>query len=159
MEANGRSAWKGAAAGLAGGLVASFAMDRFQALWARQVDMPKGGDPATVRAAQKVSRAATGEYVAKANKQKAGQVVHYLFGAALGTAYGLVAEYRPGVTKGFGSRFALAAATAFDELAVPAAGLGTAPTEAPAKSHAYGYVSHLVFGGVTEGVRRLLRRR
>lgn len=150
---------RGAAAGLAAGLVASLAMDQFQKVWARFVTMPKGGEPATVKAADKASRAITGKPVAKADKPQAGTIVHYLFGGALGAAYGVAAEYRPGVTRGFGSAFGLGTATLFDEVAVPAAGLSKAPTAYPARSHLYGYASHLVFGAVTEAVRRSLRAR
>jgi hypothetical protein len=40
---------------------------------------------------------------------------------------------------------------------VPAAGLGDAPTETPASTHLYALLSHVVFGGVAEGTRRLAR--
>ena len=99
---------------------------------------------------------ATGEYFAKEDKEAAGNAVHYLFGALLGGAYGLLAEYRPEVTKGFGTAFG-AASAAFDELGVPAAGLSGPPTDFPAATHAYGLASHIVFGGVTEATRRLVR--
>lgn len=147
------------AAGIAAGLVASLAMDLFQKAWGRVVDMPQGGDPATVKAAQKASRAATGKPLAGADKDRAGQVVHYAFGASLGAAYALAAAYRPGITRGFGTAFGLATATAFDEMAVPAVGLSKSPETFPPRSHVYGYLSHLVFGSVTEAVRRALRTR
>ena len=147
---------RGLAAGIAAGLVASLAMNLFQKAWARAVPMPEtGDDPATVKAAQRASRAATGEYFAKADKEAAGNAVHYAFGAVLGGAYGLLAEYWP-VTKGCGTVFG-AASAAFDELAVPAAGLSRPPTDFPASTHAYGLASHIVFGGVTEATRRLVR--
>ena len=38
--------------------------------------------------------------------------------------------------------------------AVPAVGLGSAPWNAGVASNLYSYASHLVFGGVTEIVRR-----
>ena len=82
--------------------------------------------------------------------------MHYLFGALLGGAYGLLAEYRPEVTKGFGTLFG-AATTALDEIGVPAAGLSGPPSEFPAATHAYSLASHVVFGGVTEATRRLVR--
>ena len=148
---------RGIAAGLAGGIIASFAMNQFQKLWGQFITMPRKDDPATVKAAQKASRSTTGEYIAKERKEDAGDVVHYLFGAGVGAAYGLLAEYRPGVTRGLGSGLALASTTAFDELAVPAAGFSDSPASFGAKTHAYAYASHFVFGGVTETVRRLLR--
>ena len=148
---------RGLAAGIAAGLVASLAMNLFQKAWASALPMPGAGDdPATVKAAQKTSRAATGEYFAKEDKEAAGNAVHYAFGALLGGAYGLLAEYRPEVTKGFGTLFR-AASAAFDEVGVPAVGLSGPPTDFPAATHAYGLGSHIVFGGVTEATRRLVR--
>ncbi len=149
--------FRGLAAGIAGGLIASFAMNQFQKAWSAVLPPPSGDPPATVKAANKASRAATGEPVDDANEKAAGNAVHYLFGGAVGAAYGLLAEYLPSVRAGFGTAFGLASATLFDEVAVPAAGLAEGPDETPAATHTYGYASHLVFGGVTEGVRRLVR--
>ena len=42
-------------------------------------------------------------------------------------------------------------------LAVPAAGLSGPPSKTPPVTHAYALASHLVFGSVSEGVRRGLR--
>ena len=148
---------RGLAAGIAAGLVASLAMNLFQKAWASALPPPSSGDdPATVKAAQHASRAATGEYFAKEDKAAAGNAVHYLFGALLGGAYGLIAEYRPEVTKGYGTMFSLGSA-AFDELAVPAAGLSGPPTDFPAATHGYALASHLVFGAVSEATRKLVR--
>jgi len=149
--------FRGLAAGIAAGLVASLAMNLFQKAWAKALPPPgSGDDPATVKAAQRASRAATGEYFAKEDKEAAGNAVHYLFGAVLGGAYGLLAGYRPEVTKGYGTLFGLGSA-AFDEAAVPAVGLSGPPTDFSAATHAYALASHVVFGGVTEATRRLVR--
>ena len=149
--------FRGLAAGIAAGLAASLAMNLFQKAWAKALPPPASSDdPATVKAAQHLSRAATGEYFANADKQAAGNAVHYAFGAVIGGAYGLIAEYRPEVTKGFGTSFG-AATAAFDELGVPAAGLSGPPTDFPPATHAYALASHIVFGGVTEAGRRMLR--
>lgn len=148
---------RGLAAGIAAGLVASLAMNLFQKAWASALPVHGAGDdPATVKAAQRVSRAATGEFFAKEDKVAAGNAVHYAFGAMLGGAYGLLAEYRPEVTRGYGTLFG-AASAGFDEVGVPAAGLSGPPTDFPAATHAYGLASHIVFGGVTEATRRLVR--
>ncbi len=156
MSNSNPAPFRGLVAGIAAGLVASLAMNLFQKALAKALPMPASGDdPATVKAAQKISRAATGEYFAKADKEAAGNAVHYLFGAMLGGAYGLIAEYWP-VTKGYGTLFG-AAASAFDEFGVPAAGLSGPPTDFPAATHAYALASHIVFGGVTEATRRLVR--
>ena len=147
---------RGAAAGLAAGLIASFAMNQFQKMWSAAVPMPEDDEPSTVKAAQKATRAAGAE-LAEDEKEPAGNAVHYLFGGGLGALYGLIAEYRPEITSGFGAPFGLGAAALFDEVAVPAAGLSEPPAEVPARQHLYGIASHLVYGGTTEGIRRLLR--
>ena len=149
--------FRGLAAGIAAGMVASLAMNLFQKAWASALPLPSSGDdPATVKAAQKVSHAATGEFVVKADKEAAGNAMHYAFGAMLGGAYGLIAEYRPEVTSGGGALFG-AASSLIDELGVPAAGLSASPTDFPAATHVYGLASHVLFGAVTEATRKLAR--
>jgi uncharacterized membrane protein YagU involved in acid resistance len=146
---------RGIAAGLAAGLIASLAMSLFQKGWNEVVPMPDtNGDPATVKA----SRAANGKSIAKRDKPAAGEAVHYLFGAALGATYGLLAEYKPEVTAANGAWFGTMA-TAFDEIGVPLAGLSEPPSEFGPATHAYAFVSHALFGVVAEFVRFELRVR
>ena len=148
---------RGIAAGIAAGLVASLAMNLFQKAWSHVLPMPgSDDDPATVKAAQRVSRTATGKFIASEDKEAAGEAVHNLFGDLLCGAYGLLAEYRPEVTTGSGTAFG-AASAAFDEIGVPVAGLSGPPTEFPAATHIYALASHVVFGSVTEATRRLIR--
>lgn len=155
-QGEGARLLRGALAGLVAGAVASFAMDRFQALVSAASSDEGGGDsePATARAADSVARVATGSEVAEADKPLAGQLVHYGVGAALGIAYGVAAAYRPAVTAGYGAAFAIGTAAVLDEGAVPAAGWGEAPWQSPASTHLYSLASHLVFGVVAEAVRR-----
>ena len=151
---------RGALAGLAAGLVASFAMSQMQKLFAAiGPDEGPADDPATIKAANKVSRAATGRSVETQDKSAAGAVVHYATGAALGIAYGLAAEYRPEVTKAYGALFGAATSLLLDETLVPAAGLSKPPLDASLSSHAFGLASHFVFGMAAEGTRAALRHR
>ncbi len=146
---------RGIVAGAVAGAVASFAMDRFQA--AMSPLMPSSGDesePATEKAADAIAKTVAGNGVPDADKPLAGQAIHYVIGIALGTAYGVAAEFRPAITAGYGAAFGLGTATLLDEAAVPALGLGAAPWNAGAASNAYSYASHLIFGGVSEVVRR-----
>ncbi|MFV0622939.1 DUF1440 domain-containing protein [Sphingomonas sp. ac-8] len=149
----------GLLAGVAAGLVASAAMAAFQATAARLVDSDDDDDPATVKAADRVSEAATGAPVPDAHREQAGQAVHYLVGAALGGIYGVIAEYRPATTSGFGGAYGLVTSLLFDEAAVPAAGLGAPPWQASLASHAYGLASHLTYGFALESTRALLAGR
>lgn len=150
---------KGALAGLAAGLAASFVMNQFQVIAQNLLPEDEGsGEPSTEKVADRVTVATTGEHLSDDTKPAAGNLVHYAFGAALGIGYGIAAEYRPQVTAGYGTTFGLGVAAIADEAAVPALGLAPPPTETPLSTHAYGAASHLVFGAVTEAVRRLVRR-
>ena len=146
---------RGLVAGVIGGAVASFAMDRFQAVVSPLLPS-NGGDPepATEKAADAVATGATGHAIPDADKPLAGQAVHYVVGIALGAAYGIAAEFRPSVAAGCGTAFGLGTATILDEVAVPATGLGSAPWDAGIASNLYSYASHIIFGGVSEIVRR-----
>lgn len=146
-------------AGLAAGLVASAAMAAFQSKASTLVEGETSGDSATVKAADKASELITGEDVPKPWREDAGQVVHYVTGALLGAAYGVVAEYRPAATKGFGSAYGVVTSLLLDETAVPAAGLSKGPTETPLGVHLYGLAGHLVYGTVLESVRALIAGR
>ena len=151
--------FRGALAGLVAGAVASFAMDRFQAAFAALSagDDDNDSEPSTEKAADRVATLLTGQAVVDADKPLAGQAVHYALGAGLGVVYAVAAEYRPAVTAGYGTAFALANTALLDEAAVPAVGLGDAPWKTAPSTHLYSVASHIVFGTVTEGVRRLLR--
>jgi putative membrane protein len=149
----------GLMAGIAAGLVASAAMAAFQARASQLLDEPPEGDPATVKAADAVSEAVTGKPVPEPYREASGQVAHYVVGGVLGAIYGVLTEYRPEASAGFGSAYGVATSALLDEGAVPALDLGPAPGESPAETHLYGMASHLVFGLVLEGVRWLIAGR
>lgn len=150
----------GLMAGVAAGLVASAAMAAFQAQ-AQKLLPDEGGDddPATVKAADAVSQAVTGDAVPAPYREPAGKMVHYVTGAVLGGIYGVIAEYRPEASAGFGSSYGIATAALLDDVAVPAADLGPGIDETPLATHAYGIASHLLYGWVLEGVRTLIAGR
>src|SRR5919107_498354 len=114
------SIWKGLVAGLAGGLVASWTMNQFQAAWMRvaansekphgaQSLQPSGGstgnqaedakeqDDATVETAKVISKNVFGHELQESEKKPAGTAVHYAFGTASGGLYGALAEVSPAV--------------------------------------------------------------
>jgi uncharacterized membrane protein YagU involved in acid resistance len=107
-----------------------------------------------MKTADTLSRKLFNRPLSRQQKKRAGPVVHYAFGAAMGAFYGVGAELFPGATRGFGTGFAATLFTIADEIAVPALGLSGKPTEAPLSSHVYGLISHLVYGVTAEGVRR-----
>lgn len=148
-------------AGVAAGLIASAAMAAFQGQAQKLLPDEGGGDedPATVKAADKVSEAVVGEPVPEPYRESAGQAVHYVTGAVLGGIYGVLTEYRSEASAGFGSAYGVITSALLDEALVPAADLGPAPQDTSLATHAYGAASHLVYGWVLEGVRALLAGR
>ncbi|HEX3818359.1 MAG TPA: DUF1440 domain-containing protein [Chthoniobacterales bacterium] len=158
---------KGLLAGVAGGLFASFLMEQFQAAWsavgeAIQPDNEKKkpgkkSEPATVKAANLVSKKISGRKVPKDYRPAAGEAVHYAMGAGSAAVYGALAEVVPLVTAGDGLVFGTGVWLLADEVAVPAAGLSKSPREIPISTHVYALASHLVYGWLTETVRRAVR--
>jgi putative membrane protein len=169
MHDSSTNAWKGLAAGLAGGLAATFVMTQFQELSAKLEkklkesqgnggEKKKKGEDATVKAASKVSRKVLHHPLTPGEKKKAGPAVHYGFGTLTGAAYGVLAELVPGVTLGAGAPFGTALWVGADEIAVPAFGLSGPPWESPPSVHVKALAAHLVYGVTAEGVRKLVRR-
>ena len=173
------SSWKGAVAGLAGGLAASFVMNQFQAVLSTaksvvsgdEADRHPGDDPsdeqetsrepATVKAASAISEGVFDHALTKQEKTVAGPAVHFSLGGSAGALYGVVAEFLLDVTIGAGLPFGTVFWLVADEAAVPALGLSKAPTEYPPSVHVESLAAHLVYGLTTElvrrGVRHLLR--
>jgi hypothetical protein len=174
-------------AGAAGGLVASWVMNQFQAMLSRVthgVERPHGAqslqqgsprhgvarelqergrdreeDNAAVRTAVVVSERLFGLELADREKREiAGAVVHYAFGVATGGVYGAIAELKPATTTGAGLPFGAAVWLIADEIIVPALGLSKPPTKYRLSTHASSIASHLVYGLTTEIVRREVRR-
>lgn len=154
-------------AGLAGGLLASFAMERFQrALGRISHDLggaPGGGgqqyrqpqsEPSTYKAADAIARTATGHGVPAHAKPAAGAAVHYAFGGAVGAIYGAAAARTPDITAWSGVPFGATMWLIADEMGMPAAGLSKSPSAYPLRDHATGLTSHLLYGATTELVRR-----
>jgi putative membrane protein len=173
--------WKGIVAGLAGGLVASWTMNQFQAAWTRLAEnseKPHGAqsmqpaqgsngdqkqdvqeqDDATVEAAKAISEGVFGHELQENEKRPAGAAVHYAFGIVSGGLYGALAELVPQVTTATGVPFGAAFWLLADEISVPLLGLSKGPTEYPVSTHAYALASHLVYGATAELSRRAVRQ-
>lgn len=161
--------WKGIVSGLAGGLAATFVMSQFQTLsqhWrpkrhqGSQSHPPTEQGPATVNAAQSLSRTAIGNELPAEKKNMAGQAMHYGFGTASGMFYGILSEYQRKARTGRGTVFGTGLWAIADEIVVPALGLSKPSFQEPASTHLYGLASHLVYGvtadAVSRGVRALL---
>jgi hypothetical protein len=175
------SVWKGLAAGLLGGILGSWMMNQYQTAeekvsrsWEENNPRNKSAkrrqqasgqegreqsqdDDATVKMAELLSEKVLHRQMSQDEKEKAGPVVHYAYGALAGGLYGMVAEVVPAVTKGEGTLYATALFVGGDEVAVPALGLAKSPTNYPLSSHANALASHLVYGVTTELGRRAVR--
>ena len=157
---------KGLVAGVAGGLLASFLMEQFQAAWSAASEGMSSGekkpgrkpDPTTVKAANVISEKMTGRKIPRDYKAIAGEAVHYGMGASSAAVYGMLAEVAPIVTAGDGLGFGASVWALADEVAVPATGLSRPAREIPLTTHVYALASHLVYGWITETVRRAVRR-
>src|SRR5262245_38002450 len=126
MRNHDASIWRGMVAGLAGGLVASWTMNQFQAALTRiaeggekshgaQSMQPSEGsqgeqdtaeqDDATVKTANAISKTVFGHELQESEKKPAGAAVHYAFGTLTGGVYGALAEVTPQVTTATGLPF------------------------------------------------------
>lgn len=155
----------GAVAGALGGLVASYAMNQFQKLWAAAEEKITGekqqqggdGEDATMKTADRISSTFTGQHLTKAEKKKAGPLVHYAFGTFMGAVYGAAVEANPSSHALGGMPFGAILFAGADEVALPLLGLSEQPTKFPLSTHVYGLASHAVYGVTTEAVRRIVR--
>jgi putative membrane protein len=181
MSNNDSNLLKGMVAGLAGGLLASWTMNQFQAAWTRiaegtekshgaQSMQPSEGsqgeqaqdagdqDDATVKTAKIISRNVLHHELQESEKETAGAAVHYAFGTVTGGLYGALAEVTPQVTTAAGLPFGAGFWLLADEISVPLLGLSKGPTEYPVSTHVYALASHLVYGVTAELGRRAVRQ-
>jgi putative membrane protein len=156
---------RGALAGAIAGLVGAYAMERFQAIWSetqkrarpKQTASAAKDEPTTVKAAERIAETVLHTELPEELKPAAGEAVHYGMGMLSGAIYGAVAEVLPIVRAGNGLLFGAVLWLIADETAVSATGLAKRPSAYPPSAHAYALSSHLVYGFVTETVRRILR--
>ncbi len=156
--------WKSLAGGAIGGLIAALAMNQFQAIWSsvsHALSSPNessqssgGGEDATVKAAAGISETVFEHKLTDSEKAWAGPAVHYGFGTITGAVYGVLAETVPAVTAGRGTAYGSLVWLLGDEVAVPAFRLSAPATNAPLSSHISALAAHLVYGFVTDFVRR-----
>jgi putative membrane protein len=140
-------------------------MDRFQALWTetekraqpKQVARAAKDEPTTVKAAERVAETVLNTELPQEVKPIAGEAVHYGMSMFSGAIYGAAAEVVPTVRAGNGLVFGAVLWWVADNMAVPAVGLAKEPSAYPPSTHAYALSSHLVYGFVTETVRKILR--
>jgi len=114
---------------------------------------PRTHDPITLELPAGAS--ADGSLVVQ-RKQKGSHALNWGLGAAAGAAYGAVAEYYPAATSKEGASFGLALAALSKDGPMAALRLHRAQGAIGSKTKEMG--SFVVFGVITEMVRRVVRR-
>lgn len=165
----------GLAAGVIGGLVATWVLDNYQR---GAVAATRGGEKAAAldpvvseqqaeqqrrqervhgEVAQRVTRAVSGKGLTSRQRRQAAPYVHYAVGAIAGGIYGFSVEIVPVVRTGYGTGYASLLFLGGPDLLVPWLKLGPAPREAPPAVQAGGLSAHMIYGATLETVRRMLR--
>jgi hypothetical protein len=162
--------FKGFLAGMAGGLIAAWTMNRFQSAlsrveqaWEESAHRPKpqqassGDEAATAKMARKLAQGLLQRDLTDDEMKIAEPLVHYGYGVLAGGVYGALAEITSLAKSGTGSVYATALWLGGDEIAVPKLGLSKPASSYPAKVHAASLAAHLVYGFTAEEVRRGFR--
>ena len=159
---------KGAVAGAIAGLAGALAMEQFQAWWSatekRLAPAQRAG------AAKDEPVMASGSVLCRRLRARACErritcpIPSSRSAAAIPSsipvapaAQDTISAASPTSDTGNGLAFGAALWWIADNTAVPDLGLGTPPDKTPPSTHAYALASHLVYGAVTETVRRLVR--
>jgi len=147
---SGRSLAKGLVAGLVAGVVATAAKSLIERFYPPRIH----GEPEPPEAlAEKIA----GHHLNRETRESAGQAIHWGFGAAVGAAYGAVAEYYPAVTSKEGATFGLTLMSLTHETSLPAMELAEPAEEQSFRERSSEATSHVVYGLVAERVRRVVR--
>lgn len=148
---HGRSLTKGLVAGLVGGLVATAAKTLAERFYPPRTH----GEPEPQDVlAEKV----VGHELAGTQKEVATEAIHWGFGALTGAAYGALVEFYPAANAKDGAGFGMALSSLTHGTVLPAMGLSAEPEDQTARERTSEMATHVVYGVVTETVRRVVRR-
>jgi putative membrane protein len=146
-----RSLAKGLLAGLIGGLVATAAKTLAEKIYPPRTH----GEP---EPPEILAERIAGHELAKAEKETAMETIHWGFGALTGAAYGALVEYYPAANAKDGAGFGMALSSLTHGTVLPAMGLSAEPEEQTPRERTSEMATHVVYGVVTETVRRVVRR-
>jgi putative membrane protein len=152
----------GLAAGVVAGLAAAWLMGQFHALAFRVPGLspPSAeGKDSTVKTAAAISEGVFDHRLSPDEEKTAASAVHYAFGAGVGGLYGAAVEIAPVVSRAGGLPFGVTVWLGAHVIMVPALGLAPPITRSSTPFEAVELAAHLVYGGATELLRRLLRGR
>ena len=146
-----KSLAKGLLAGLIGGIVATAAKSLAERFYPPRTH----GEPEPPAVlAEKIS----GGDLSQTQRAVAVETIHWVFGAASGAAYGALAEFYPAATARDGVNFGMTLMALTHEGALPALGLSAEPADQTNREKASEMATHVIFGFVTENVRRYIRK-
>jgi len=144
--------WRGALAGLMGGIAGSAAK-----LLVEQIIPPreewKAAPPGLL--AEKVA----GHPLVKTDRGVAKRGIHWSFVPLIGAAYGAAVEYEPELTVRHGAAFGLGLTGISHKHLLPLLGMPAPADEEPRQERFREVASHVVYGVVTETVRKMIRGR
>jgi putative membrane protein len=146
-----RSLAKGLLAGLIGGLVATAAKTLAERIYPPRTHGEP--DPQEVLAER-----VAGHELMGTQKEVATEAIQWGFGALTGAAYGALVEYYPAATAKDGAGFGMALSSLTHGTMLPAMGLAAAPEEQTTREQTSEMATHVVYGVVTETVRRVVRK-
>ena len=146
-----RSLAKGLLAGLIGGLVATAAKTLAEKIYPARTH----GEP---EPPEVLAENFAGHELVGPQKEVATEAIHWGFGALTGAAYGALVEYYPAANAKDGAGFGMALSSLTHGTVLPAMGLAAEPEEQTARERTSEMASHVVFGVVTETVRRVVRK-
>ena len=149
-KTHARSLAKGMLAGLIGGVVAAGAKSLVEKISRSQRNVHS--QPLTALA-QRIS----GHELTEGEKEVALQTIHLGFGAVAGAAYGGVVEYFPAATAKEGAAFGMALSSLKQGTAVPGMRLFMGPMKQTWFERRSEMVTYVVYGLITETVRRVVR--
>ncbi|MGD0446537.1 MAG: DUF1440 domain-containing protein [Edaphobacter sp.] len=146
-----RSLAKGLLAGLIGGLVATAAKTLVEKVYPPQTH----GEP---EPHEVLAERVAGHELVRTQKEVATEAIHWGFGALTGAAYGALVEYYPAATAKDGAGFGMALSSLTHGTMLPVMGLGAAPEAQTARERTSEMATHVIYGVVTETVRRVIRK-
>ena len=150
QKKDGIALLKGFAAGVVGGLVATAAKSLAEQVYPPRVH----GEPEPPEVtAEKLA----GHPLDESTKAVASETIHWVFGAAAGGFYGVLAELYPKITSKGGATFGLTLMSLTHEGALPALGLSEPPEEHSFREQTSEASTHIIYGVVTEKVRVMVR--
>jgi putative membrane protein len=145
--------------GLAAGVLAGLAATAAKTLVERMFPPRTHGEPEPPEElSNQISQQFAGHDLSPEAKAISAEAIHWGFGAVVGGAYGVIAEYYPAATAKDGASFGVALGSLMHEGALPALGISASPEDQTARERASELSSHVVYGVVAETVRRFVRK-